>query len=282
MAGSTVPRWPPRPFRPKLRANSGLFSSLTFAAATGAERGFANVADLAAVNTAVEGGQVLAGVTPGRGFWETTVDTDNYRDEIVGVAEKCAADGESVRFANQVGMPSPRVSYEVVFGWSIAVLCRPYTVGSSTGQMIFQRRISPFGAANSGWSLGSNAAGGYDVSFSDGAAEARASSTTTQVVGRMDLVVATYDRTTLRLFVNGQREAALATALVVGNPNRSIRLFGSTPFWHGSVALAAAWNRDLKQGEVNRLYADPWTLFREEEEDVGELAAAFQSYMLVF
>jgi hypothetical protein len=260
-------RWQTRPPRPTL-AKGRSFANLLWAAGYGWQRGFTVADSLATTHALIESN--AAGSFPGRGHWEGGAlppSDANYDAEQVGIGEIVKQEAEAAsrfQFGNVSQIPSLFGNYFIAHAMTVMALFRPLAVSTLTTNMVLQRRLSPFGAANSGWSISSNAAGGYDASLSDGATEVRASSTTLQSTARTDLVIFRYDRTNLDLFVNGVREARVAGAIAVGNPNRSIRVGGSVAgsFFNLAITMGALWARSLSDGEIAQAYADPFMVFR--------------------
>lgn len=80
-------------------------------------------------------------------------------------------------------------------------------------------------------------------------------------------VVGTYERTTLRLYINGvlgnsgAGTAASSTALPFRIANDT-RDDGTGYSWQGRIGPVAVWNRAVSLNEVQRLYADPLGMFR--------------------
>lgn len=201
---------------------------------------------------------------PSRGLWEAGFDANVIQtpfEQYGRSVENGSIANQSLRFTNQAGFPSI-ISYETTFGWSMAILWHPQTV-QSADQVIVNRRVSPFGAANGGWSLHCQAGNTYQVRISDGVSQASATSITTQNTQRPDLIIATYDQANLRIFVNGSLEATTAATLVISNVNRSIRVWG-TGGADGTCGMVAMWTRALARSEVSALYADPFLVWRDD------------------
>lgn len=269
MPAGVISKWALKQALPTPYQAKSLWRMLNIAVAPGWEKGFTDTSNQGAprVPGAGQFGTPAAPVA-GRGLWEAGVDASLYPKPFENYGRQAengtilALNG-SLRFTNLQTFP-PVLSYETTFGLTVAILWRPQ-VATSADNPIMARRVSPYGAAQAGWSLHTVFGTAYEFRISDGAVQAAATSTSTQNTSRVDLIVATYDRVNLRLFVNGVLEATTATTLTVGNVNRSIRI-GGTAGADGTFGMMAMWNRALVASERNQLYSDPFTLWRLEDD----------------
>lgn len=264
----TLAKWRLKQALPTPNIARGLYRQLNIACSPGWEKGFtASTNDQACPRTPGAGQfGTQAAPIPGRGLWEVSGDASLYQVPFESYGrsiENGSVVNGSLRFGNMQTFP-PILSYESPFGWSLAILWHPQTV-QSADQPIVARRASPYGATNAGWSLHCAAGNTYQARVSDGATQASVTSTTTQSTTRVDLIIATYDRINLRMFVNGALEATTAATIAVGNVNRSIRVYG-TGGADGTTGMLASWNRALTTSEIGSLYANPFAIWNLDEE----------------
>lgn len=90
-------------------------------------------------------------------------------------------------------------------------------------------------------------------------------------VGNLSLVVGTYDRATMRLFVNGSQVASTAKTEAIQYNGTSFGLFRFTTAlttfhteqgFPGKTYLVGMWRRALTLGEIQALTVNPWQIFR--------------------
>jgi len=90
-------------------------------------------------------------------------------------------------------------------------------------------------------------------------------------VANLSLVVGTYDRATMRLFVNGSQVASTAKTEAIQYNGTSFGLFrfttARTTFhtaqgFPGKTYLVGVWRRALSLGEIQSLTSNPWQIFR--------------------
>lgn len=90
-------------------------------------------------------------------------------------------------------------------------------------------------------------------------------------VGNLSLVVGTYDRATMRLFVNGSQVASTAKTEAIQYNGTSFGLFRfttalttfhTTQGFPGKTYLVGMWRRALTLGEIQALTVNPWQIFR--------------------
>jgi hypothetical protein len=274
-------KWQLKQALPTANQARGLWRMLNIAAAPGWEKGFTDTQNQACPR--VPGaGQFGTPAVPiaGRAFWEVGANAGCYPSPFENYGRqvyKSDIVSGSYRFTNLQTFP-PIISYETVFGFTVAILWRPRAVTAADDPIVV-RRVSPFGVANAGWSLHTIAGNVYQFRISDGAVQASVASTTTQNTERVDLLVATYDRSNLRFFVNGVLEATTAATLTVGNVNRSIRIYGASSA-DGTAGMMAMWNRALARSEVSQLYSDPFFIWRPNEDDEADFT--WQTYLAAF
>lgn len=159
-------------------------------------------------------------------------------------------------------------------GFTAACLIRPDVQNVDPTIPFFKRRSQPYGAAQPGWDMHGMAGGLYQVAYSDGGANNRQRQSTTvqDATGhRVDLVIMRIlneaPNTRMQLYVNGVREANTTFAFTaMGNPaGEDIKILGYGPLnelFSGWVPFAAMWGRPLADGELNRLYSDPFVMWR--------------------
>lgn len=267
-----------RPF--PLRGDS-LWKDCFFATACGWEKGFG-------LNTTPPLGSI-EDVSSQRAIWEDTanVTASNYTFGTPGRGTNNAF--------NSVALGGSRLTWQRTnsgerwytnYGVSGAILYMPNVDQSSTETLI-HFRPSPYNNTNPGWSINIVTGSFYQAEVCDGAVEASAVSTTAEssAARRVDLIVFTYDRSNLRIFLNGKLEATTAATLTVGNPtNQDIKIFGTGAsggtIANGSVWMAAAWRRALSRGDINRLYSDPLAMWRDQPDDDGDFA--LMTYLAAF
>jgi hypothetical protein len=192
---------------------------------------------------------------------------------------------------DNINWNAPLSRYNLLFGFSAAALIRPDSATAPASDLaIFSKRNSS-ATASSGWQIGiENGTNTFDVEISDGASEAGANSLVAVETTKSRLIVVTYDRSNLRIYVDGILRATTATSVAVGNNSEPIRLFGfagSTNVFDGSASVAALWNRPLSQGEISKLWSDPYIMWKTElhKEFMLGLAgggARFQTFFLNF
>jgi len=90
-------------------------------------------------------------------------------------------------------------------------------------------------------------------------------------VANLSLVVGTYDRATMRLYVNGSQVASTAKTEAIQYNGTSFGLFrfttARTTFhtaqgFPGKTYLVGVWRRALTLGEIQALTVNPWQIFR--------------------
>lgn len=152
-------------------------------------------------------------------------------------------------------------------GFSVACVVKPATVPAALSLAIFSKRVD-VGGANAGWSLiADNAPFQYVGAIASGGVAANVASQTAPSIDRSDMLVMTYDRVTLKLFVNGKLEDTQATAIAVGTNASAVALFNFNPTiaarqFDGDVSMAAIWNRELLTAEISQLYSDPYIMWK--------------------
>lgn len=270
--------WPRKPARPRLdRANSlcsGLiFSSLpgwTFGAGTG-------------TNPVGE----VEDYRGSRGIWNAAVGNHSPWDGGLRIGGRGLDNGDgSFTSAPEFTIPAGDTRFDITVNMSAAVLVRPDVLSTDATIPIFKRRNQPYGATEAGWHFSAKASNQWRFAFSDGVTERSVgSTTTTQNVFRGDLLLVTVTPTQLNFYTNGALDGSPSyAATAIGNPSGTpIKFLGlgtagaGQPNYSGLVSLGYVWDRVLTQGEINRLYADPFSHYRNPAEDVGN--SQFQTYM---
>lgn len=183
--------------------------------------------------------------------------------------------------------------YSVTADWTTAVLVQPYVLSALPTTVFYKRRATPYAAANAGWTWANDVGNVWRITVCDGVAECTALSVAAAVVGRSDLLVATWTASTnaLRLYMNGQLVATTVVALGSINPavTQNINLLGISAagnlIYNGAVGMAAEWSRVLSFGEIARLQADPFAMWRlpaDPEGIDGEVGLSPQTFFLAF
>ena len=270
--------WKPKPSRPVLNRANGLCRGLIFASAPGWTYGFTN----GTIQTDPDEYLRL------RGVWNASpLNASPWTSGNESGGRGIDNGDGSFTAAPEWLIPAGDTRYDITRGWSAAVLVRPDILSTDVNIPLFKRRDQPYGATDPGWHFSAGAGNTWRVEICDGAAEASCVGTTTQNTVRGDMLVATYDRTTLRLYVNGALEASTATGIAVGNSAAAIKILGlgtagaGQPNYSGMVSLGLVWKRQISNAEIGALYARPWDMWTLPEEPEG-IGGSFQSYMLVF
>lgn len=89
-------------------------------------------------------------------------------------------------------------------------------------------------------------------------------------------VVATFNGTDMKIYINGVQDATATHAGTVGAGSQpfTVGFSLSGRYLRGEVADVRAWTRGLKPQEVAALYADPWALYRPRYLRIGKVPPA--------
>jgi hypothetical protein len=263
-----------KPVRPAPNRSVGLWSRCLYACAAGWNKGWSDNDGA----TTFEDQTKMKGVLQGsRGSTHVIIDAGRALDA-----------GSSV---NNINWNAPLSRYNLSLGFSAAALVRPdSTTAPASDLAIFSKRNSTDNTSG-GWHLGiEDGSNTFEVEISDGVSGSRANSLIAPETTRSRLIVATYDRSNLRIYIDGILRATEATSLTVGNNSEPIRLFGfagNVGVFDGSASVAVLWNRPLSQGEISKLWSDPYIMWKTElhKEFMFGLAgggARFQTFFLNF
>jgi hypothetical protein len=194
----------------------------------------------------------------GQGTWIGSLDENNYQEMEMGrVLDEGLSDDRMNFTDNNNKYDSTQVS--------AFVLTRPETIQNSE-QTPFNKQDGP--VPNSGWGItvsfgGDPQPNGWHFQLNDGAVR-EFSVANLQSTSRVDALVLTYDRVNLKGFVNGAIVGSVGATGPITLNNSSIALYGDgvQPNYQGHIGAAVAWNRPLSNAEVERLYADPYIMWR--------------------
>ena len=266
-----------KPQRPVLNRAHGLCRGMVFASCPGWTYGFTSTA----LQTDSDDFTLV------RGTWTGAINASPWSTAQEAGGRGIDNGDGSFNQAPEWIPPASDTRYDVTRGWSAAVLVRPDVLITDATIPLFKRRDQPYGATEEGWHFSGAASNFWRVAICDGASEASATGTTAMALTRADLLVATYDRANLRLYVNGTLEKTTATTIAVaatsGLPIKFLGLGTSaagSPSWPGLVSMGAVWKRALTEGEAGALYRDPFTMWRNELGD--EAAVDYQTFLAAF
>lgn len=260
---STVYNWQPARPRgrfPVLNRRSNLFPGLRFAMCPGAEAGF------------------RADGSTG-GSWEDVLHKQGRWED--GPTQTCYHQQASFGLPTEAGAtPSRHIvdrTAQALYDWpfagggriTAAVLVRMDDNQNATNQTIFKKRSGAQAVTDNGWEFITGPGNTWSFRVCDGATAVRADSTTVQALEsaliRFDMLVARADGTNLDLWVNGTREARVATAVLPTNNGQSIRFFGNNNLNEVClcyVGMAAQWDRALPDSAIIEISRDPFRLWR--------------------
>jgi len=202
----------------------------------------------------------------GRGDIQASPDPGNFAVQDMGrVLANEGASKDKIVWTNTASRYDPGGDT-----MSAAVLFRTAEVNSGQGKAIlsmagvddmfttsytFQILINDFGGNNDFYEFRLRIAGNKVITSA-------VTATTTQT----DMLVATYDGSNMRLYVNGVQVASMAQT---GTPTQSgfqVRIFGQTSNdsvrLSGYVGMAAIWNRVLSIRERRLLLQDPYLMWK--------------------
>jgi hypothetical protein len=194
----------------------------------------------------------------GQGVWVGSLDDNNYIELDMGRSLDEGLSDDKIEWADIQGYYDSTLV-------SAVVLFRPDSIQNSE-QPLINKQDGP--APNSGWGItvsfgGDPSPNGYHFQINDGAVR-EFSVANVQSTSRSDVLCMTYDRVTLKGFQNGVLIGSLGATGAITLNNDPVALFGDgvQPNLQGSIGMAAAWNRPLSNAEVERLYADPYIMWR--------------------
>lgn len=235
---------------PTPKRNHSLWRGCLFASACGFEKGFTS------------------------GGLNTPDDQTRERASMVGTmlpashtlidAGRALATGD---FLDEYRWGAPLGRYDLTLGFSVATVVRPIFTHIDWEQGVFCK-VQDVGLTGSGWWISASTLNAWEVGFANGVATGAIQSTSTPNVERTDIIVGRYDLSFLDIWVNGKREGRSAAPSTPGVSNNAldVMLFnsngGANPFI-GQVTMAALWNRRISEQEVERLFADPYVMWRQ-------------------
>jgi hypothetical protein len=262
---ATVYNWQPARPRgrlPVLNRRSGLSTGLRFAMCPGMEAGFRGDGSL---------GGSWEDVLHRQGTWEDGPTATCYHApaSFGTPTEDGATPSRHIVSRNGGGA----AGYDWPTGANgfitAAVLVRMDDVQNATDQCVFKKRSGSQLATDIGWEFITGPGNVWSFRVCDGATQVRANSTTVQALEanliRFDMLIAKADGTNLDLWVNGTREARVATAVLPANNGQGIRFFGTNSlaeFTPCYVGMAAQWDRALPDSSIIELSRDPFRLWR--------------------
>lgn len=180
-------------------------------------------------------------------------------------------------------------SYQSTNGFlSAAVLFKLNVIGTAgTARALFSKSAD-FGS--SGWRIHVDGTDRFRLEIGLGGFKINADWLTTQVTTRSYMVVGTYDRSALRIYGDGSLRGTNSTAGSLSDDSANVRFFSPSTdatLANANIAMAAIWNRPLGQGEVSRLYSDPYIMWRNylhKEFMFGDVGGArsYQTFFLNF